>query len=89
MMSLKSQLVVGAKIKLGKDYCANKSFNAGDVITLVEGEFEYDNGLYDEYTSCPAIWDEKQKEFDSIYHLFGNDLEDFADCEIVSVQRQT
>jgi hypothetical protein len=87
MMSLKSKLVVGAQIKLGADYCKNRACKAGDIITLVEGTFEYDNGLYDEYTSCPAVWDERTKEFDSIYHLFGNELEDFADCEIVSVPK--
>ncbi len=82
---LESRLVVGTKIKLGKKYCAGRGgLVAGQVITLVEGEFEYDNGLFTSSQSAPSVWCEKQKDFDSIYHLFGNDLEDFEDCEILN-----
>jgi hypothetical protein len=28
------------------------------------------------------------REFDSIYHLFGNNLEDFSDCEIVEANHE-
>lgn len=80
---LEDKLIVGTKIKIGKA-CAEKSgFKEGEVIELVDGEFEYDNGLYTENQHCPAIWAETRKEFDSIYHLFGNDLEDFLDSEII------
>ena len=78
-------LVVGAKIKIGKKYAKQiGGLKAGEVITLVEGTFEYDNGLYDQTQTAPAIWDADAKEFDSIYHLFGNDLEDFMDCKVIT-----
>jgi hypothetical protein len=80
---LKESLVVGAKIKLGEGYCKNRNCTAGEVITLVEGIFDRENGLYCTTETAPAIWDEKAGDFDSIYHLFGNDLEDFEDCEIL------
>ena len=78
------KLIVGAKIKIGKQYAQNYGFKAGEVITLVDGSFEYDNGLYTENQSAPAIWNEGEKEFDSIYHLFGNHFETFLDCEVIS-----
>jgi methionine salvage enolase-phosphatase E1 len=77
------KLIVGTKIKIGKKYADDFGFDEGQVIELVEGYFEYENGLYTETQSCPAIWDESQKDFDSIFHLFGNDLEYWYDCEIV------
>lgn len=82
---LKELLVVGAQIKLGKEYCANHhGCTDGEIITLVEGEFDYDNGLYMETQRCPSAWNELAKEFDSVYHLFENDLSGFMDCEIVT-----
>jgi len=78
------QLVVGARIKIGKSYAEKfGGFNEGEVITLVEGFFDYDNGLYMETQTAPSIWNKEQGEFDSIYHLFGNDIEDFLDCTIL------
>ena len=77
------KLIVGTKIKIGKKYADDFGFDEGQVIELVEGYFEYENGLYTETQSCPAIWDESQKDFDSIFHLFGNVLEYWYDCEIV------
>jgi len=79
------KLIVGTKIKIGKKYADDFGFDEGQVIELVEGYFEYENGLYTETQSCPAIWDESQKDFDSIFHLFGNDLEYWYDCEIVLI----
>lgn len=75
------KLVVGAKIKIGKNYSKRSQLKAGKVITLIEGWFEYENGLYTEDVSAPSI--KIGDEFDSIYHLFGNDLEDFGDCEVL------
>lgn len=80
---LEEKLVVGAKIKIGKIYAKEHFCTEGEILELVEGHFEYDNGLYTEDQTAPAVWDEKRKDFDSIYHLFGNDLEDFADCEVL------
>lgn len=83
-MNLIDQLVIGAKIRLGDKYCQATGYDKGTIITLIEGALDHDNGLYTEIQSAPSIWDEEQKEFNSIYHLFGNDLEDFTDCEILN-----
>lgn len=83
---LEDLLVIGTKIKIGKDYsehCHN-SLKEGQVIELINGSFECENGLYSYIEDAPSIWNEKQKDFDSIYHLFGNDLDDFMDCEILT-----
>ena len=81
---LESQLVVGARVKIGPAYAAaHPNCKAGDIITLVRGEFEHENGLYTEHVSVPSIWDSDSREFDSIYHLFENDLSGFMDCEIL------
>ena len=81
---LEEKLIVGAKIKIGKESSLEQSIPEGEIITLVDGDFEYDNGLYTENQSCPAIWNESANEFDSIYHLFGNHLENFLDSEILN-----
>jgi hypothetical protein len=83
---LEEKLVVGAKVKLGKNYCEHAGCikDEGVVIELIEGHFEYDNGLYTEDQVAPAIYNETSKDFDSIFHLFGNDFEYFLDCEILS-----
>lgn len=81
---LEDQLIVGVKIKIGKQSAKHCGFCEGQIVQLVEGVFEYDNGLYTEEQLCPAFYDEIRKDFDSIYHLFGNDLEDFLDCEILT-----
>lgn len=83
-LELESKLVVGTKIKFGKKFAELFGLEEGEIIELVEGSFEYDNGLYTENQTAPSVWDENLKDFYSIYHLFGNDLEDFMDCEIVS-----
>ena len=81
---------VGDHIRIGKKYseCVGQ-FEPGQIITLVEGQFEYDNGLYMEYQTAPSIWNEEDKDFDSIYHLFGDDLEDFMDCEVITTNKIT
>jgi len=81
---LKDKLKIGTKIKIGKNYAEKyERFKEGQIIELVEGYFDYDNGLYDETQTAPSIYDEEHKEFDSIYHLFKNDLNGFMDCRIV------
>lgn len=42
---LEARLIVGAKIRIGKQYAENFGFEEGQIIELVEGHFEYDNGL--------------------------------------------
>lgn len=77
------KISVGDKVRIGKQYAHDSRgrFNPGEVIEFVEGTFEYYNGLYDEIQTAPSIWNNKTKEFDSVFHLFGNDLEEFSDCE--------
>lgn len=83
MKNLEDKLVAGTKIKLGEKYCENRDSEPGSIIELVEGYFDYENGLYTETQTAPSIWDENVEEFESIYHLFGNDLDEFEDCEII------
>lgn len=86
---LKEKLPVGTVIKIGEQYAREiGGFKAGDVITLVEGTFEYDNGLYIQYQTAPSVWNEDANEFDSIFHLFGNNLENFMDCEVLTQTQQ-
>jgi hypothetical protein len=77
-------LIIGSKIKIGKKYSEEFGFKEGDIIELVEGTFEHDNGLYTETQTAPSIWDEKQKDFESIFHLFGNNMENWMDCELLT-----
>lgn len=80
---LEEKLKVGTRIKIGKIFSTQNSWcKEGDVIELVEGYFDEDNGLYTYTSTAPSIPD-GDGEFSSIYHLFGNDLKDFADNEIL------
>ena len=82
----KYDLTIGTKIKIGELYSKSHRFKSGEIITLINGTFEEDNGLYCYDVDCPSILnteDEEMDEFDSIYHLFGNDIENFMDCEII------
>lgn len=81
----KETLTVGTSIKIGAKYAEEiGGFKAGEIITLVEGYFEYDNGLCTQTQTAPSVWNEDAKEFDSIFHLFGNNLENFMDCEVLT-----
>ena len=82
---LEKKLTVGTKIKLGPKFCeyANNAFKPGKIIELLEGFFDFENGLYTETQTAPSIWNKDMREFDSIYHLFENDLSGFLDCEII------
>lgn len=83
--NIKPLLKVGASIKIGKHYADEiGGFKPGEIITLIEGHFDYDNGLYTVDQTAPSVWNKDAKEFDSIYHLFGNDLENFFDCEVLT-----
>lgn len=82
-MNLKDKLKVGVKIKIGVKYASGREFEPDEIIELIPGYFEEDNGLYCYTSEAPSIQVEEGGEFDSIYHLFGNDLERFMDCEIV------
>ena len=77
-------LTVGTKIKIGR-ICAKvtEGFKEGQIVELIDGEFDEDNGLYSYTSNAPSIWNKEDGDFESIYHLFGNNLEDFLDCEIL------
>lgn len=77
-------LQIGTKIKIGKNYSKDHGFKEGEIITLVDGEFEEENGLYAYTSNAPAVWNDYGEEFDSIYHLFGNSFENWMDNEIIN-----
>jgi hypothetical protein len=82
------KIIVGSKVKIGKKFAKeNPSFKAGQIIEFIQGYFDYDNGLYVETETAPALWNEKIKEFDSIYHLFGNNGERFLDCKLINEEQ--
>jgi hypothetical protein len=84
MNNLEEKLVVGTKIKIGEKFSKkNKYWDVGDIITLINAAYEVDNGLYTIIEYAPSIWNNKIEEYDSIYHLFENDLSGFLDCEII------
>lgn len=75
----------GDSIKFGKQWCkehGNEDF-VGKTIKLTPQYFEEDNGLYTYYSECPGIYNEEDEEAESIYHLFGNNFENFLDCELI------
>lgn len=80
---LKEKLVVGAKIRIGRKYSEEHGFKEGDVIELIEGSLDKKTGLYSYTVRAPYICYGIRKDFDSISHLFGNDLEYFLDCKIL------
>jgi len=82
--NLEEKLKVGTKIKIGPKYGKHTGcYDGGEIIELVEGYFEYDNGLYTETQTAPSIYSSSDEDYESIYHLFGNELEYFMDCEII------
>lgn len=82
-MSDKTNMTVGKVIKFGEEY-RKKHHQELQYAQLIDGYFDHDNGLYTETQSAPSIYngDEGEEGFDSIYHLFGNKLEDWMDCEL-------
>jgi hypothetical protein len=87
---LEHLLKVGVSVEIGKRYVRKHGgFKVGEVITLIQGTFERDGSDYTITETAPSIWDESQQDYDSIYHLFGNDLEDFEDCKILPLLPST
>lgn len=75
----------GDSIKFGEQWCKVNGSESliGKTIKLTPQYFEEDNGLYTYETECPGIYDEVNDEANSIYHLFGNNFENFMDCELI------
>jgi len=84
-MNNKFNLQVGDKIKIGKKYAEEHfNFEEGEIITLIQGYFDVYNGLYNTTETAPSIKSKYSDDgYDSIYHLFGNSMENFMDCEII------
>jgi len=70
------ELNIGDKIKIGPKYAEKWGWKKGEVIELIPG-------LYCQTQTAPSVWDDELKDSFSIFHLFGNDLEDFMDCELL------
>lgn len=75
---------VGDTVKIGVKSAELCGYSAGTELVFIQGYFDHDNSLYTETQTAPSIWNEEEKDFDSIYHIFGNDLEFFLDSKIVS-----
>lgn len=82
-------LEVGDEITIGAASSELCGYEAGTVLHLIEGFFDYENGLYTETETAPSVLDEDQKDFSSIYHIFGNDLEHFKDSVVTKSVKQT
>ena len=85
LKELRQELRVGAKIKIGSEYSkVHTGFKSGQIIELIQGYFDEDNGLYSYTSEAPSIKSiDEDDEYDSIYHLFGNNFENWMDCEVV------
>lgn len=75
------KLIAGTKIKIGKKYSEQHGFSEGEIITLVDLQFEYDSDFGGGFEDAPGIFNGYDN--DSIYHLFGNDFENWMDNTIV------
>ena len=75
----------GDSIEFGEKYCKEHGYEylTGKTIMMTPQYFEDDNGLYCYQVECAGIYDEVNEEPMSVYHLFGNDFENFMDCELV------
>jgi len=76
------KLVVGTKVKIGKQYVEEiGGFEQGEIITLEMLPFEYDSDFGGGVEDAPGVFNGHDN--DSIYHLFGNDFEWWYDNTIV------
>lgn len=78
-ISLEDLLVPGTQIRIGLEFSKMSWMNEGEVVTLIHGEFPTD----DTVELATALWNPLEGGYDSIYHLFENDLSGFKDCEVV------
>lgn len=75
----------GDSIKFGEQYCKKYGLEylTGETVMMTPQYFEEDNGLYTYTSECAGIYNNRNEEADSIYHLFGNNFEYFMDCELI------
>jgi len=81
MEYFEENLIVGAKIKIGKEYAKESRFTEGEIITLELLPFEYDSDFGGGVEDAPGVFNGYDN--DSIYHLFGNNFEWWMDNEII------
>lgn len=82
---------IGDKIVFGQEYCQQTGLShlLNKTIMLTPQYFEEDNGLHTYQVECPGIPpQDDHDEPDSIYHLFGDDLADIYDCEIIPAKEE-
>ncbi|NEW05932.1 hypothetical protein GK047_07905 [Paenibacillus sp. SYP-B3998] len=84
-MEQKIKFERGDSVKFGKEWCKENHSKhlIGKTVMMTPQWFEYDNGLYCEEQECPGMLEEGSDEPESVYHLFGNEFENFMDCELV------
>ncbi|MCP1306412.1 hypothetical protein [Paenibacillus tyrfis] len=82
-MEQKIQFSRGDSVKFGQEWCKEHRCEhlSGKTIMMTPQWFEYDDDFGGGYQECPGMIVEDGQEPDSIYHLFGNDFENFMDCE--------
>jgi len=90
---------IGDSIILGKEFCEENGFPyTGKELNFVKGSFDADNGLYayTEYAISLASIDicatedyvTGEDEYESIFHLFGNNLDGCMDCKMTLKSQQ-
>lgn len=82
MKDLSEKLIHGSTLKIGANYAkGNPCFFPGQLLQI----FAWDFGEYpEEIDEASAVYNPTSGEVESIYHLFGNKLENFMDCEVIT-----
>lgn len=73
----------GDSVKFGEKWCKENRCEhlIGETIMMTPQWFDYDDDLGGGMEECPGMIMEDGEEPESIYHLFGNNFENFMDCE--------
>lgn len=81
-MTKKINFERGDSVKFGEKWCVehNSEHLIGKTIMMTPQWFDYDDDLGGGVTECPGMLEEGSNDPDSIYHLFGNNFENFMDC---------
>lgn len=87
---LYDNLIPGNSIKFGKEYCKanNCIYLTNTVRPIVIGFFDNDNGGFTSVEQAPSVYNKENTDFDSMQHLFENNLSGFMDCEIIINMRK-
>jgi len=73
----------GDSIKFGPEWCANCGLEelAGKTIMMQPHLFDYDDDMGGGWEEAPGMMLEGWSDPESIFHLFGNNLDEMMDCE--------